>query len=83
MVLVKTDVSPDERPLEFGEIAILRHYIPDRFVLVKHKLEKVAFGSTGNYLRYRGLRCDVAVDSRDLAVGRPRGFVRASSANVS
>jgi len=40
MVPVKTDVSPDERPLEFGEIAILRHYIPDRFVLVKHNYER-------------------------------------------
>jgi len=83
MVPVKRDVSPDEHPLEFGEIAILRHYIPDRFVLVKHKLEKVALGSTCNYLRYGGLRCDGADDSGNLAVGRPRGFVRASSANVS
>lgn len=53
MIPVKTDVSPDERPLEFAEIAILRRYIPDfrmrhflllarlaRFVLVKNNYEK-------------------------------------------
>jgi SAM-dependent methyltransferase len=53
MVPVKTDVSPDERPLEFGEIATLRRYLPDlqmrhftllgrldRFVLVKHNYER-------------------------------------------
>lgn len=53
MVPVKTDVSPDERPLEFGEIATLRRYIPDlqmqhfallgrldRFVLVKSNYER-------------------------------------------
>src|SRR5260370_1364226 len=29
MIPVKTDVTPDERPLEFAEIVVLRHYIPD------------------------------------------------------
>jgi len=50
---VKTDVTPDERPLEFPEIAVLRRYIPDlrlqhfallgrldRFLLVNHNYER-------------------------------------------
>jgi 2-polyprenyl-3-methyl-5-hydroxy-6-metoxy-1,4-benzoquinol methylase len=53
MVPVQTDVSPDERPLEPGEIAIVREFIPDlrmrhftllgrldRFILVKLNYER-------------------------------------------
>lgn len=53
MVPVHTDVSPDERPLEFPEIDIVRRYLPDlrmqhfglmgrleRFVLVNHNYER-------------------------------------------
>jgi 2-polyprenyl-3-methyl-5-hydroxy-6-metoxy-1,4-benzoquinol methylase len=53
MVPVKTDHTPDERPLEFGEIEILRRYIPDlrirhylllgrldRFTLVRNNYER-------------------------------------------
>jgi 2-polyprenyl-3-methyl-5-hydroxy-6-metoxy-1,4-benzoquinol methylase len=53
MVPVHTDATPDERPLEFPEIAILRRFVPDltiryftllgrldRFVLVNYNYER-------------------------------------------
>jgi len=53
MIPVKTDATPDERPLEAAEIAILRQFIPDlrlrhfallgrldRFVLVSYNYER-------------------------------------------
>jgi SAM-dependent methyltransferase len=75
MIPVKTDVTPDERPLEASEIAILRQFIPDlrlrhftllgrldRFVLVNYNYEK------SPWYRRAIVNCCAAFDSLALSL---------------
>jgi len=41
MIPVKTDATPDERPLERGEIEIVRGYLPDLQVVPFHFLGRL------------------------------------------
>jgi 2-polyprenyl-3-methyl-5-hydroxy-6-metoxy-1,4-benzoquinol methylase len=75
LVPVKTEATPGERPLEGGEIALVRRYIPDlrmrhfgllgrldRFVLVKYNYER------SNWGRRAVSNCGAMLDWAALAV---------------
>ena len=75
MIPVKTDATPDERPLEAGEIAMLRQFLPDlrlrhftllgrldRFVLVNYNYER------SRWHRRAIVNCSAAFDSLALSL---------------